>query len=147
MNTGAAPGLGVLFVAGFGPIVSRQDENRRLYVDTLGLPLKPMAENPDYLHTEKLDGAKHFAIWPLEQASQSCFGTRDWPQERPVLQCWLEFDVADLERATAILKEAGYELLVEAREEPWGQSVTRFLSPDGILLALTHTPWLRKEEG
>jgi hypothetical protein len=45
------------------------------------------------------------------------------------------------------LKEAGYELLVEAREEPWGQSVTRFLSPDGILLALTHTPWLRKEEG
>jgi hypothetical protein len=81
-------------------------------------PAKMNKGNPNYLHTEKLDGAKHFAIWPLEQASQSCFGTRDWPQERPVLQCWLEFDVADLERATAILKEAGYELLVEARVYP-----------------------------
>ena len=28
-----------------------------------------------YLHTGGLDGVKHFALWPLAQAAESCFGT------------------------------------------------------------------------
>ena len=55
-------------------------------------------------------------------------------------------DVADIEAATRILEQAGYRLLARLRQEPWGQTVTRFLSPEGILMAVTHTPFLREEK-
>jgi hypothetical protein len=54
-------GIKVLFVTGFGPIV-RDDASRRLYADTLGIAFE---ESEGYLHTEHLDGAKTFALWPL----------------------------------------------------------------------------------
>lgn len=133
--------IDVLFVAGFGPIVGDFDASKRLYKDVLGLPL----EGDDYLNTSRLDGVKEFALWPLSQAAESCFGTTEWPQAIPVPQAWLEFDVADIEAATRELEARGYRLLVSARKEPWGQTVTRFLSPEGILLGITHTPWLRGE--
>jgi hypothetical protein len=41
------------------------------------------------------------------------------------------------------LKQRGYKLLVESRTEPWGQIVTRMLSPEGILIGITYTPWMR----
>ena len=37
----------------------------------------------------------------------------------------------------------GYQLLVDTRKEPWGQTVTRLLSPEGLLVGITHTPWMR----
>ena len=40
------------------------------------------------------------------------------------------------------MKQKGYVLLVEDRKEPWGQTVTRLLSPEAILMGLTFTPWL-----
>jgi hypothetical protein len=43
----------------------------------------------------------------------------------------MEFDVEDVQAATAELEEQGYTLLVAARTEPWGQIVTRLLSPLG----------------
>ncbi len=59
-------GLGVLFVAGFGPITRESDESKAFYVEALGLPLKPMPGNETYLLSEQgaLDGVKHFALWP-----------------------------------------------------------------------------------
>ncbi|MEH2920268.1 VOC family protein [Samsonia erythrinae] len=137
------PGVNVLFVAGFGPIVKSLSASHALYVDTLRLPLKPIAQDNDYLVTDAIDGVKHFALWPLSQASESCFGQEDWPADRPEPQSWLEFEVSDMTEATRTLKAQGYELLVENRLEPWGQQVTRFLSPEGMLLGVTHTPWLR----
>ena len=83
--------LKVLFVAGFGPVVNDMEAARKLYLDTLKIPLE---ENPGgYLHTGRLDGSKHFALWPLGQAAESCFGTDKWPAEIPVPQAWIEFDV------------------------------------------------------
>lgn len=139
-------GIEVLFVAGFGPIVSDEAASRALYLDTLHLPLDAMEGNPSYLHTQRLAGAQYFGLWPLSEASQSCFGIDRWPIERQVPQFWLEFDVADIDRATQALEKAGYELLLKAKREPWGQTVTRFLGPEGGLLALTHTPWFRDEQ-
>jgi hypothetical protein len=69
-------GLKVLFVAGFGPIVDNFEASRRLYLETLGLPLKPMPDDPTYLNGENIDGVRHFALWPLAQAAQSCFVRR-----------------------------------------------------------------------
>ncbi|GKW20458.1 glyoxalase [Pectobacterium araliae] len=137
------PGVEVLFVAGFGPIVKALSASHALYVDTLKLPLKPVAEGSDYLVTDVLDGVKHFALWPLSQASESCFGQESWPTHFLEPQSWLEFEVADMAEATEALKAQGYALLVENRLEPWGQQVTRFLSPEGVLIGVTYTPWLR----
>ena len=131
----------VLFVAGFGPIVRDAGRSRALYRKQLGIPFE---EVDGYLHTEKLPGAYAFALWPLEQAAQSCFGSPRWPRKYPVPQAWLEFDVEDVPKMTRELKSRGYQLLVESREEPWGQTVTRLLSPEGLLVGVTRTPWLRK---
>lgn len=133
-------GIKVLFIAGFGPIISDQ-ASRKLYQDVLGLPLK----GEDYLNSNEIEGVKEFALWPLSQAAESCFSQKTWPDDLPVPQAWLEFDVDDIDQATEALKAQGYQLLVSARKEPWGQTVTRFLSPEGILLGLSYTPWLRGE--
>jgi hypothetical protein len=133
----------VLFIAGFGPVANDPASSRKLYAGALGVPFEE--SEGGYLHTGNLDGAKHFAIWPLAQAAQSCFGTDQWPAEIPPPQAWLEFDVEDVSAATSALENQGYRLLVRARKEPWGQTVTRFLSPEGVLVGVTHTPWLRKE--
>lgn len=132
----------ILFVAGFGPIVREVDRARDLYVKTLGLPLKE--EDSHYFHTGKVDGVKHFALWPLSQAAESCFGTERWPADVPAPNAWMEFDVDDIAAATKELEAAGYKLLVALREEPWGQTVTRFLSPEGILTGITNTPAMRR---
>lgn len=137
------PPVKVLFIAGFGPIVRDDGKSRGLFADTLGIPFDE--SEGGYLHTERLPGAKAFALWPLSQAAESCFGTDDWPRELPIPQAWLEFDVEDIQAATASLKEQGYRLLVEARTEPWGQTVSRLLSPEGLLIGVTHTPWMREK--
>jgi catechol 2,3-dioxygenase-like lactoylglutathione lyase family enzyme len=134
--------IDVLFVAGFGPIVRDPAASRKFYSQALGLPFKEDAGG--YLHTGELDGVKHFALWPLAQAAESCFGTDQWPGHLPVPQAWIEFDVADIEKATAELKSQGYQLLVAMRSEPWGQVVTRLLGPEGLLVGITHTPSMRK---
>lgn len=133
----------VLFIAGFGPITDDVEQSRRLYVDALGIDFK--VEEGDYRHTEALDGAKTFAVWPLSQAAESCFGRSEWPADVPRPQAWLEFDVDDVEQATSELEGRGYRLLVRSRTEPWGQVVSRLLSPEGLLVGVTMTPWMRDQ--
>jgi hypothetical protein len=55
----------VLFIAGFGPIVRDASVSRKLYNRVLGIGFKE--EDGDYLHTEALEGAKTFALWPLHK--------------------------------------------------------------------------------
>ncbi len=123
----------ILFIAGFGPITQDQKASKKLYADALGISFEEMDNG--YLHTEKVAGARHFALWPLSQAAESCFGSSEWPADLPVPQAWLEFDVEDIDSATEELRRLGYRLLVSVRREPWGQTVSRFLSPEGILAA------------
>ena len=138
------PDIKILFIAGFGPIVRDKAESRRLYRETLGIGFKE--EDGGYLHTEALKGANSFALWPLEHAAQSCFGKDAWPAEIPPPQAWLEFDVESVEQATAQLESRGYRLLVKNRKEPWGQTVSRFLSPEGLLVGVTETPMMRERQ-
>ena len=132
----------VLFIAGFGPIATDVDESRRLYEDALGIRFK--VEDGDYRHTEELKGANTFAIWPLAQAAESCFGSAEWPVDVPRPQAWLEFDVDDVESATREMEGRGFKLLVSNRTEPWGQVVSRLISPEGLLVGLTMTPSMRE---
>jgi hypothetical protein len=135
------PGTSVLFIAGFGPIDPGNAESRALYAESLGIAFKE--EPGGYLYTGGLEGAKHFAVWPLSQAAQSCFSTDSWPRNIPVPQAWLEFEVKDLESATLDLEARGYRMLIRNKREPWGQTVSRFLSPEGMLVGITFTPSMR----
>jgi catechol 2,3-dioxygenase-like lactoylglutathione lyase family enzyme len=132
----------VLFVAGFGPIVPDMPAARGFYADLLGLPFEG---DDEYLASDDVEGSKAFALWPLKGAAQSCFGADEWPADVPVPQACLEFDVDDVAAATAELRARGYQLLEAAKTEPWGQTVTRLLDPGGLLVGLTHTPWMRGE--
>jgi hypothetical protein len=123
--------------------VSEPSASKALYVDTLKLPLTHTPDDPDYFHAETLAGVRHFAMWPLKSAAQSCFGTDVWPASISRPQAWIEFDVDDVAQASAVLKARGYKLLVDTRKEPWGQTVTRLLSPEGVLVGITLTPWMR----
>jgi catechol 2,3-dioxygenase-like lactoylglutathione lyase family enzyme len=135
-------GVNVRFVVGFGPIDRDVAESRKLYGDALGISFQEKAGS--YLHTEALAGTKTFALWPLAEAAKSCFGTDTWPGDVPVPQAWLEFEVDDVARATADLEALGYRFLVKNRKEPWGQTVSRFLSPEGLLVAVAFTPSMRE---
>jgi len=135
-------GLRVLFVAGLAPIV-RDDQSLKLYGEALKLPLK--VEN-GYANTAELEGVKHFGLWPLSQVAESCFGKPVWPASVPVPQACIEFEVEDVAQATAELEAKGYRLLVKNRTEPWGQVVTRFLSPEGLLVGVVYTPWMREKK-
>jgi catechol 2,3-dioxygenase-like lactoylglutathione lyase family enzyme len=118
--------------------------SRELYIDALGLPLASEVGG-EYVHSERIDGCKHFGVWPLSEAAEACFGTTQWPTERPVPQVSIEFDLADAAAVGAAaqeLQQGGHELLHPAREEPWGQTVARLQSPEGAIVGLAYTPAL-----
>ena len=128
----------VVFVAGFSPIVRDMTASKKLYIDVLGLPLKG-----DYPSSERIDGVKHFGLWSLQEAAKTCFGKDHWPADIPIPQGNVEFDVDDVEAAAAELERKGYKLLHHAKKEPWGQTICRLFSPEGLLIGLSETPPLR----
>ncbi len=135
----------ISFIAGFGPIVGDPSASQAFYRDDLGIALEEAG--PGYFVTDDLPGVNAFALWPLSQAADSCFGTDTWPSDLPAPQAWLEFDVESADAvadAAAELAERGHRLVREAREEPWGQTVARVLSPEGMLIGITYTPWMHK---
>jgi catechol 2,3-dioxygenase-like lactoylglutathione lyase family enzyme len=138
--------MNIEFLATVAVIASDPSASRKLYVDTLGLPLE--SAGGDYLHSEEIAGCKSFGIWPLAEAAEACFGTPQWPKERPVPQVSIEFDVpheASVGPSARELEEAGYELLHPPRREPWGQTVARLQSPEGAVVGISYTPVLHDE--
>ena len=134
------------FLSTLAVIAPDPPASRKLYVDALGLPLSSGADS-EYHHSEQISGCKHFAVWPLSQAAEACFGTPQWPAERPVPQVSIEFDVADADAVHAAareLQEAGYELIHPVREEPWGQTVARLQSLEGAIIGVSYAPSLHE---
>ena len=132
----------IAFIASVAVITADPPTSRRLYVDAIGLPLEGQG---DYLHSEAIPGSKHFGVWPLADAAQACFGTNEWPAEHPVPQASIEFEVDDAGAVAAAgeeLRANGYELLHGARTEPWGQTVARMLSSEGLIIGISHAPAL-----
>ena len=136
----------VAFVAGFSPIVRDPAASRAFYSDALGLTFE--GGEGDYTFTDKLGGVKHLGLWPLSEAAQACFGTSEWPADIPVPQATVEFEVDDVEAVGAAADELvgrGYRLIHGARTEPWTQTITRLLSPEGLLVGICYTPWFHQE--
>jgi catechol 2,3-dioxygenase-like lactoylglutathione lyase family enzyme len=128
------------FIASVALITADPPGSRELFVEELGLPLDGEG---DYIYSGEIEGTKHFGIWPLKEAAQACFGTDEWPADRTIPQASVEFEVASLEavrEAATELEASGYEQLHPPREEPWGQSITRWLSSDGAILGISYVP-------
>jgi catechol 2,3-dioxygenase-like lactoylglutathione lyase family enzyme len=133
----------VLFIASVSVVTADPAVSRGLYVDALGLPLERM--DGEYLASERIGGSRHFGVWPLTQAAQACFGTPDWPAGRPVPQASIEFELADADAVAAgaaELEDRGHTLLHGARTEPWGQTVARLQSAEGLIVGLSYASWL-----
>ena len=94
---------------------------------------------------EEIEGSKHFGVWPLRQAAQSCFGADEWPVDRLVPQVSVEFEVANaaaVQVSADELRRSGFDVLHDARTEPWGQTVARLQSVDGAVVGISFAPWL-----
>ena len=132
------------FIASVAVVTPDAPKSRELYLDALGLPLEA-DQGGEYFHSERIGGSKHFGVWPLDQAAQACFGTEEWPADRPLPQVSIEFEVRDrdaVSAAAAELEAKGFQLLHEAREEPWGQTVARLLSTEGSIVGISYAPSL-----
>jgi len=137
--------MNIEFLSTVAVITPDPAASRKLYLDALGLALG----GGEYLHSERVAGCKSFGVWPLSQAAEACFGTPHWPAERPVPQISIEFDVANaasVDPAARELQHAGYELLHETREEPWGQTVARLQSPEGAIIGISYIPMFHDQD-
>jgi catechol 2,3-dioxygenase-like lactoylglutathione lyase family enzyme len=132
----------ITFLSSVAIIADDPDRSRKLFVDSLGLPLTGEA-GEGYVFSDNIDGSKHFGIWPLAQAAQTCFGTPTWPADRTVPQVSVEFDVATeaaVAEAARELEARGYRLLHAPRTEPWGQTIARIQSPEGAIVGVSYIP-------
>ena len=131
-------------IAGFAAITKNPEASATLYQKALGLPLETMDE---YRFMDNFPGAHHFGVWPLSMAAQSCFGQDEWPDSIPEPTATIEFELADAAAVEAAVKEMkgyGVAFVHESRTEPWGQTVARFISPEGVLVGLSYAPWLHE---
>jgi len=139
--------MDVLFIASVAVVTADPPASRKLFIDALGLPLE--GEGDGYYSSGSIPGSKHFGVWPLSEAAQACFGTPEWPAGRVIPQASIEVEVADAEAVAAAgseLQRAGYELLHPARTEPWGQTVARLLTGDGLIVGISYAPPLHSDQ-
>ena len=141
--------MDVEFVASVAVIAPDSAQSRKLYIDALGLPLTA-GEGSEYWHSEALAGTRHFGIWPLREAAQACFEQPEWPAHLSVPQASIEFELADVQAVSAAageLEDCGFALLHAPREEPWGQTVARLLTLEGLIVGISFTLSLHEHRG
>ncbi|HYA71416.1 MAG TPA: VOC family protein [Thermoplasmata archaeon] len=135
-----------LFIGAVGVISKSLADGRGFYVDLMGLPLV-QAEGTNFLYSDKLQGSRYFGVWPLSEAAKACFGNEHWPVGRPVPQMFVEFEMDSPESVAAAASELeakGYSLLHGARTDPWGQTVARLQTPDGLIVGISFVPWMHR---
>lgn len=138
--------MDIQLIASFAVITTDAATDRRLFVDAMGLPLHgpESVEGSDYVFSDAIPGAKHFGVWPLSEAAESCFGTSTWPDTHPVPQASVEFEVGTAEEvdgAVEELRRGGHAMVHGSRTEPWGQVIARLQSSSGVLVGVCFTPW------
>lgn len=139
--------MNVVFIASVAVVAADPPRSRKLFMEALGLRL--LGEGNGYYSGESIPGSRHFGVWPLSEAAEACFGASGWPADRVTPQASIEFEVEDAAAVAAaggVLERAGYELLHPARIEPWGQTVTRLLTEDGLIVGISYAPSLHAPE-
>ena len=134
------------FVAGFGPIVRDVVGSKQFWADA-GFALSEIA--PDYYGDDDKEGVKAFAavaagprrrehLWQDRMAGRRAGSAGLDRAGRRVGRCRAQ--------AATEMVGKGHRLIREAREEPWKQTTARLLAPEGLLVGISYTPWMHKEE-
>ena len=138
----------ILFVGTIGLITRDRVKGRRLFASNLRLPLRHL-KGTDFVFTDRLQGSRYFGVWPLSEAAKACLGKSRWPKNRPVPQAFVEFEVASPARVFAAaveLRSKGISLLHPAKKDPWGQTVVRFQTDDGLIVGISFVPWMHPKK-
>ena len=109
-----------------GYIAENLAETRAFFVDKLGFA--PVFES-DWFVLLKLDG-NQIGLMKPEQQGQAPIFRRAYPGHG----AWITFDVPDVDLVHARAKAAGIEILVELRDEPWGERHFSAMAPNGLAL-------------
>jgi catechol 2,3-dioxygenase-like lactoylglutathione lyase family enzyme len=136
----------IRFIGSIGVITRSRSEGERFFRGALRLPLEA-AEKGDFLYTKHLAGSRYFGVWTLAEAARACFGTQRWPSRYPVPQMFIEFEVGSpgsVTRAASELESKGFTLLHAPRSDPWGQTVVRLQTGDGLIIGISHVPWMHR---
>jgi hypothetical protein len=70
----------VLFIASVAVVAADPAKSRKVYADALGLPLEAAGDG-EY-SSERIEGSKHFGVWPRAQATLACLGVDEWPADQ-----------------------------------------------------------------
>jgi hypothetical protein len=135
-----------IFIGAVGVITNNLGEGKALYAEAMGLPLV-QTRGTNFIHTDKLEGSKYFGVWPLSEAAKACFGKTKWPAGRPIPQMFVEFEMESPERvsvAASELESKGYTLVHGARTDPWGQTVARLQTVEGLIVGISYVPWMHR---
>ena len=119
--------MDIQLIASFAVITADPTADRALFVDAMGLPLHgpESVEGSDYVFSDAIPGAKHFGVWPLSEAAESCFGTSTWPDTHPVPQASVEFEVGTAEEVDGAVEElqgGGHRWCTAAGPSPGARS-------------------------
>ena len=111
------------------------------YRDVLGLPVDH--EPGGSYATVTMPGALHFSIWSRRGAAEATFGD-EAAADRIPLGFSVEFEVDSVGSVTETTSGRGLQVVQAPKEEPWGQTTSRFMLPSGMLGGFSETPWARR---
>ena len=128
-------------VAGVGEIVENVEAAVTFYRDVLGLEVEYEGDG-EYAEV-KVSGIAHYGLWGRRHAAASIFGDANLAAQVP-LGFAMGFEVDSVHEAAMTTGERGLEIIQPPKTEPWGQVVTRFLLPSGLVGEFAETPWARQ---
>jgi hypothetical protein len=67
--------MNILFIASVAVVTADPPQSRKLFIDAIRRPLD--GEGEGHYSSGSIPGSKHFGVWPLTQAAEACFGTRN----------------------------------------------------------------------
>ena len=124
-------------VAGIAEIVEDLDEAVAFYRNVLGLEVE--ARNDRYALVA-VTGVLHFGLWSRAAAAEATFGDPAAVDRVPLgFTVGLEVDSVK-DASEGLVSNGGAEPAQSPKQEPWGQSTSRFFSPSGALCEFSETP-------
>ena len=117
-------------VSRIAEIVDDVDTAAQFYREVLGLPVDHQPGGS--YSVVKVPGVLHFGLWSRAAAAEATFGDRN-AVERIPLGFAVEFEVDSVGPAADAIGERGWQIAQAPKKEPWGQALSRFFLPSGML--------------
>jgi catechol 2,3-dioxygenase-like lactoylglutathione lyase family enzyme len=128
-------------LSGLAEVVEDIESAVSFYQDTLGLVVNFETGN-NYADVE-LPGILHFGLWSREAAAAVILGSPNQSDQIP-LGFFIGLEVDSVLETTKQVEENKISFLQTTKKEEWGQVTSRLITPSGVLIELTETPWARK---